>query len=88
VAAAAGDEEVKAVVVLSEEATLSPVELIEYLVPRMPSYWVPRFIEFADELPKTPSFKLKKAELRARGVTKDTWDRERAGLVINRQKLA
>ena len=43
---AAGDEEVKVVVVLEEGAALDPAELVEYLAARMPAYWVPRFVEF------------------------------------------
>jgi len=88
VAAGTGDEEVKVVVVRSEGSSLTPGALTEYLVQRMPRHWVPRFIEFASELPRTPSFKVKKAELRAAGITDTTWDRERAGVVLKRDRLA
>jgi crotonobetaine/carnitine-CoA ligase len=87
VGAATGDEEVKVVVVLAPGAELSPEQLTEYLVARTPRHWIPRFMEFTSELPKTPSFKVKKAELRAAGVTDDTWDRERAGVVLEREHL-
>ena len=33
---------------------------------RTAPYKYPRIVEFADELPKTPSGKIKRAELRAR----------------------
>src|SRR5258707_7631128 len=88
VAAGTGDEEVKVVLVRSEGSSLNPEGLTEYLVQRMPPHWIPRFIEFASELPRTPSFKVKKAELRAAGVTDTTWDRERAGVVLKRDRLA
>jgi len=88
VAAGTGDEEVKVVVVRSEGSGLTPEALTMYLVERMPRHWVPRFIEFASELPRTPSFKVKKAELRAAGITESTWDRERAGVVLKRDRLA
>ena len=65
------DEEVKIVVVLDEGATLDPAELFEYLLKRMPRHWVPRFVEFSDELPRTESHKVKKAVLRDAGVTAD-----------------
>jgi crotonobetaine/carnitine-CoA ligase len=87
VGAATGDEEVKVVVVLVQGTALTHEQLTEYLVERMPRHWVPRFVEFAAGLPKTPSFKVKKAELRAAGVTADTWDRERAGIVLKRERL-
>ena len=43
----------------------------------MPRYWVPRFIEYVPELPRTESHKVKKVDLRDAGVTPQTWDRER-----------
>ena len=61
--------------------------LIEFLVPRMPRYWVPRFVEFTDQMPRTLSFKLKKAELRDAGITPATWDREAAGIKLKREQL-
>jgi crotonobetaine/carnitine-CoA ligase len=48
---------------------------------------VPRYIRVVDELPKTPSAKVLKANLRTEGVTSDTWDRETAGLRIRRESL-
>jgi carnitine-CoA ligase len=84
----AGDEEVKVVVVLEQDATLDPAELVEYLAGRMPRHWVPRFVEYAQSLPRTESHKLKKGELRDSGVTEDTWDRERAGIRYRREVLS
>jgi len=84
---AAGDEEVKVVCVLDEQATLDPAELVDYLAARMPAYWVPRFVEFVIELPRTESHKLKKNELREAGVTPETWDREKAGVKLQREVL-
>jgi crotonobetaine/carnitine-CoA ligase len=75
---AAGDEEVKIFVVLEEGATLDPAELVEYLAARMPAYWVPRFVEYVSELPRTESHKLKKGDLREVGITPGTWDRTKA----------
>ena len=37
---------------------------------------VPRYVDIIDALPKTPTGKIQKADLRARGVTPTTWDRE------------
>ena len=86
--ASAGDEEVKIVVVLEPGATLDPAELTEYLAARMPAYWVPRFIEYLDELPRTESHKLKKADLREAGITEGTWDRQKAGITLKREVLS
>jgi crotonobetaine/carnitine-CoA ligase len=85
---AAGDEEVKVAVVLQEGAALDPAELSDYLAGRMPRHWVPRFIEYLPELPRTESLKLKKADLREAGVTPNTWDREEAGIRYKREVLS
>jgi len=38
-------------------------------------------------LPRTPTNKVKKVEIRDEGVTPDTWDREAAGMRLRRTKL-
>ena len=63
---------------------LAPEELIEFCVPRMPYFHVPRYVEITEALPKTPTAKVKKKELRDRGVSSETWDREAAGIKIKR----
>ena len=85
---AAGDEEVKIVVVLEDGATLDPAELVEYLADRMPRHWVPRYVEYVETLPRTESFKVKKKDLRDLGLTPGTWDRERAGIRYKREVLS
>src|SRR5262245_15238943 len=84
---AAGDEEVKVCVVLEPGAELDPAELVEYLSGRMPRHWIPRFVEYLDELPRTESHKLKKSDLRDAGITPNTWDREQAGIRFKREVL-
>jgi len=72
---AGGEDEVKAVVVREAGRELGPDALAEYCARHMPGFAVPRYIEFADALPKTPTEKVQKHLLREQGVTKDTWDR-------------
>ncbi|MFV0533101.1 MAG: AMP-binding protein [Cumulibacter sp.] len=74
VASEHSEDEVKVVVVLHEPASLPAADLHAYLIERMPKFMVPRYIEFVDELPKTPTQKIRKVALRADGVTADTWD--------------
>jgi crotonobetaine/carnitine-CoA ligase len=85
---AAGDEEVKVAIVLEPDAKLEPAELIDFLSTRMPRHWIPRFIEYVPELPRTESHKVRKAELRDAGVTPGTWDREKAGIRFKRESLS
>jgi carnitine-CoA ligase len=85
---AAGDEEVMVALVLEPAAELDQTELIDYLAGRMPRHWIPRFIEYLPELPRTATHKVMKAELRERGVTESTWDREKAGIKFKREALS
>ncbi|MGI5221055.1 acyl-CoA synthetase [Nocardia sp. CA-290969] len=61
-------ESVKAVVQPAPGAEPGPdlaAELREYLRPRIAGYKIPRTVDFADELPRTPTGKLVKGKLRA-----------------------
>ena len=80
-----GEDELKAVVVLNSTAVLSAEMLLNYCVDTMPYFMVPRYIEFTDDLPRTPTQKVRKIELREMGVTPATWDREQAGLRVTRR---
>jgi len=82
-----GEDEVLVVLALQPDARFDPVELIEFLKPRMPYYMVPRFIRVIDDLPKTPTQKVQKHLLRAAGVTAETFDRDKAGIVVKREKI-
>jgi carnitine-CoA ligase len=70
-----GEDEIKACIVLSTDCTLRLAELIDWCDVRMPDYMVPRYVEILSELPRTPSEKVRKKELRDRGLTGQTWDR-------------
>ncbi len=81
------EDEVMICVSFAPGQTLDHAELIEFIIPRMPHYAIPRYIRVMDTLPKTPTGKLLKEELRKEGITPDTWDREAHGIVIRRQKI-
>ena len=69
------EEEVKVCVVLRPGAALSAPELAAWCEARMARHMVPRYLEFLDQLPLTPTEKVEKYRLRAAGVTESTWDR-------------
>lgn len=73
--ARASEDEIKIVVQRHDGALLGEEELSDYLADRLPRYMVPRFVEFVDELPRTPTGKIRKEGLRERAVTSATWDR-------------
>src|SRR5579872_6886071 len=79
VASAETEQEVMAVIVPKPGRRIAPAALIAFLEPRMAYFMVPRYLEFASELPKTPTGKIQKFGLRERGLTSATWDRVAAG---------
>lgn len=84
VAAEVTEQEVMAVIVPKPGRTPAPEALIAFLGDRLPYFMVPRYLEFASELPKTPTGKIQKYTLRARGVTAATWDRVQAGVSVRK----
>ncbi|WP_141578971.1 AMP-binding protein [Actinomadura sp. WMMA1423] len=73
------DEDIKVSVVVQPDTGLDPEELVAYCEERLPRSMVPRYVEFIDALPRTPTDKVAKYKLRAQGdggITPTTWDRE------------
>jgi len=79
-----GEDEIKACIVLKPGAQATPEELLDLCQKNMPYYSVPRYVEFMDVLPKTPTEKIQKTKLREAGITPATWDREQAGYEVKR----
>jgi len=72
------DQDIKIFVVGAPDTAFDPGELFDYLEPRMPRFMLPRYIELVDALPRTPTNKLRKVELRDRPIASAvTWDRQR-----------
>jgi crotonobetaine/carnitine-CoA ligase len=78
------EQEVLAFIVAKPGQQVDPTTLIRFLEPRMAYFMVPRYVEFLDDLPKTPTGKIKKHELRRHGVGASTWDRVKAGVTLSR----
>lgn len=83
----ADGEEVLVAVQPKPGAAIDPGELIAFLLPRMPHFMVPRYIRVMTVLPKTQTGKIQKVVLRKDGVTAETWDREKAGIVVKRERI-
>lgn len=79
-----GEDEVMSAVVLKPDMNLSPEELISFCNERMAHFAVPRYLDFVQDLPKTPTNRIEKYRLRQVGITDNTWDREKAGVAIHR----
>lgn len=77
-----GEEDVKICIRLKPGETLTPEEIIEFCKPKMAYFMVPRYVEFLDEFPKTPTERIRKFFLKKEAITAKTWDREKAGVKI------
>lgn len=80
-----GEDEVKATAVLKAGQRLTEEELCRFATGGLPYFAVPRYIEFRDNLPRSPVGRVLKTELRGEGVTRKTWDREAAGFKMERR---
>jgi crotonobetaine/carnitine-CoA ligase len=80
------EQEVMAYLIARDERP-APEDLIAFVAERLPYYAVPRFVEFVDELPRTVALRPDKQQLRDRGITAATWDREAAGIRFRRERL-
>ena len=63
-------------------ASVDPRALIEFLIPRMPYFMVPRYIRVLPELPKTMSDKVRKQDVLAMIDIAACWDRIGEGIVL------
>ena len=70
------EDEVMLAVVASPGAVIDCAELAQRVDAVVPRFARPRYLEVVDALPRTPTAKVRKAELRRRAVTDTTWDRE------------
>ena len=78
------EAEVMAVVVLTEGSATTAHELARFVNDTAPYFFVPRFIDIVEDLPRTPTGKVQKFDLRGKGVTSTTWDREAVGFELRR----
>jgi crotonobetaine/carnitine-CoA ligase len=87
VASEFSEDDVMVVVAPVPGQTIDPAQLVTFLADRMPYFMVPRYVRILDELPKTPSAKVQKASLRSEGITPDSWDREKSGISVKRDRI-
>jgi crotonobetaine/carnitine-CoA ligase len=76
---ASAEDEILVCLVLREGESLDPAALVAWLEEWMPYFAVPRYLRVMSDLPKTPTERVRKIELREEGVTADTFDRLASG---------
>jgi carnitine-CoA ligase len=72
------DEEVLAFVVPRSGGTLQPADVVAWCAEHLAPFKVPRYVELANSLPKTPTAKIQKAKLRDQQPDADRYDHEAA----------
>jgi len=72
------EDEVMVAVVLKPGEALTPEELLDFCQDKMADFMIPRFIDFVEKLPKSEVHRIMKRFLKDQGVTKTTYDREKA----------
>lgn len=77
------EDEVKLVVVCRDGAALSAEDLFLWCGDALPGFMVPRYIEFRTELPRTPTLKVRKVDLREAGEAAQIWDCQDHGYRIS-----
>ena len=77
VASEAGEEEVRLFVVPVEGASIEMQALHKWMTENLPRFMRPRFMDAVSSLPKTPTAKIRKAELRGVVLDTSTWDARR-----------
>ena len=70
-----GEDDVRVVVTLNDGAKLTHEALIAFCTERLPDFMVPRYLEFRDDLPRTPTGRIEKYRLRDEGLAPDAYDR-------------
>lgn len=73
------DEEIKAYVIPKAGEMIEPTEIFEWCEKRLARFKIPRYLEFREELPKTPTHRVEKYKLRQekRDLTEGCVDREK-----------
>lgn len=71
------EDEVMVAVVADAEVLRDLADLDRFAAGRLPAFAVPRYYRRVAELPKTPTGKVRKSELRRQGITEDAVDMRR-----------
>ena len=72
-----GEDEVMIWVKPKEGLQLDLKELIGFCAENMAHFMVPRFVDVVEDIPRTSTLRIIKADMKKRGVTERTWDREK-----------
>ncbi|MBW2058670.1 MAG: AMP-binding protein [Deltaproteobacteria bacterium] len=79
------EDEIKAYVEVREGVKLEVEDLVRYLDERLPYFMVPRYYEFVVSIPKTATEKVRKGELKEKGLTGREVDIRKMGVKLTKK---
>jgi crotonobetaine/carnitine-CoA ligase len=78
------EQELKLNIILKEGCSDSAEAICSFINDNAPYYFVPRYLEFVDSLPYTPTNKVQKFKLREQGISERTWDLKKSRFVVRK----
>jgi crotonobetaine/carnitine-CoA ligase len=79
------EDDLKITATIAEGHELTEADLFRWCIDQLPYFALPRYIEFRAELPRSPVGRVLKRELRAEGVTANTWDADTSGITFEKR---
>jgi crotonobetaine/carnitine-CoA ligase len=80
-----GEDDLKITATRAPESELSEADLFRWCIDELPYFALPRYIEFRDELPRSPVGRVLKRVLREQGVTVTTWSVDDSGISFEKR---
>jgi crotonobetaine/carnitine-CoA ligase len=78
------EQELKLNIVLKKGSSDTAEAICEFINDNAPHFFVPRYLEFVESLPYTPTNKVQKFKLRDQGVNEHTWDLKNSDYVVRK----
>src|SRR4051794_10586932 len=85
VASEMGEDDLKITATRVTGANVTESDLFRWCIDELPYFALPRYIEFRDELPRSPVGRVLKRVLREEGVTTTTWDADASGITYDKR---
>jgi carnitine-CoA ligase len=80
-----GEDDLKITATRAPGSELSEADLFRWCIDELPYFALPRYIEFRDELPRSPVGRVLKRVLREEGVTPTTWTVDGSGISFEKR---
>jgi crotonobetaine/carnitine-CoA ligase len=79
------EDDLKVTAILKQSSTLTEAELFVWCIDQLPYFALPRYIEFRNELPRSPVARILKRQLRDEPIVPGGFDAESAGITYERR---